>query len=78
MKLTENNKIVSVFVDIFTNFFTNLQRNDFPVEVNLRQRLHFLARVFNAGDSGIFLKSCRATPTANPLDHIYYEFIRDG
>ncbi|XP_072045116.1 uncharacterized protein [Amphiura filiformis] len=61
--------------DSFTDKF---KRGDFPVDVDLRQRLYFESRLYNIGDTGLFLQSCRATPTANPLDHIYYEFIKNG
>ena len=52
--------------------------NNFPVDVDQRQRLYFEAKVVSNEDLSVFLESCRATPTANPRDPTKYIFINRG
>nr|XP_054774469.1 uncharacterized protein LOC129282613 [Lytechinus pictus] len=56
--------------------------SDYPLEVDLDDRLFFEAKVLLPDDNTlpgqrIFLRSCEATPTPNPADRLYYRFIEN-
>ncbi|XP_072015969.1 uncharacterized protein [Amphiura filiformis] len=61
--------------DQFTIPFT---LRDFPVDVDLNQRMYFEARSWAKANMELQLSSCRATPTSNPFDPVQYTFIRNG
>ena len=60
------------------DFKSSFGKSDFPVNVNLRDRLHFQARSWARAGTVLLLDSCRATPTANPFDDVQYTFIQNG
>ncbi len=59
-------------------FKRSYKLHDFPIDVNLKERLYFEARTWSQPGTELMLDSCRATPTANPFDAVQYTFIRDG
>ena len=61
--------------DDFKKFY---KLRNFPVDVNLKERLYFEARTWARPGMELLLDACRATPTANPFDEVQYTFIQDG
>ncbi|XP_071791435.1 uncharacterized protein [Asterias amurensis] len=51
---------------------------EFPVGVQLKQRMHFEGRVTCDGNCDLMIDSCWATPTTNPFDAIRFPFITNG
>ncbi|XP_071499280.1 CUB and zona pellucida-like domain-containing protein 1 [Diadema antillarum] len=65
--------------DIYEDETYQTAVSDYPYSIGLNEALHFAASVLSLESTlALSIRSCRATPTSNYDNSIFYDFILDG